>query len=328
MAAVQQPSASTSSSAKTSTLTPDTFKPLLKQLIQSPDTFDGPAATAAFEHVVRFPLACTAAQVGSFLTALSLTGKELDSAVVAASARVLRKSAVQVELGGRLPAGRDGREGSRIVDIVGTGGDGHDTFNVSTSAGIVAAGAGAVVCKVRRRLGLEGEAALPDSPMLPSALLLPTRRHHADFSILLAQHGNRASTSASGSADLLLSLACPLTFPPSSLGAILTPSSPFAFLFASLYHPAFAALGPLRKELPTRTLFNVLGPLVNPAKPGGIVLGVFKPALGPVFAEALRELGTERALVVCGREGLDEISPAGETDVSPIPPLLAASEAF
>lgn len=128
------------------------------------------------------------------------------------------------------------------------------------------------------------------------------------------QHGNRASTSASGSADLLLSLACPLSFPPSSLPAILTPTSPFAFLFAALYHPAFAALGPLRKELPNRTLFNVLGPLVNPARPGGIVLGVFKKELGPVFAEALRELGTERALVVCGREGLDEISPAGETD--------------
>lgn len=148
MAALQEPSTASSSTAAPPAPTPDTFKPLLKQLINSPASFDGPAATAAFEHVVRFPLGCTAAQVGSFLTALSLTGKELDPAVVAASARVLRKSAVQVELGARLPAA-EGQEGCRIVDIVGTGGDGHDTFNVSTSAGIVAAGAGAVVCKVR-----------------------------------------------------------------------------------------------------------------------------------------------------------------------------------
>lgn len=107
-----------------------------------------------------------------------------------------------------------------------------------------------------------------------------------------------------------------MTFPPASLSQILTPASPFAFLFASLYHPAFGALAPIRKQLPFRTIFNVLGPLVNPARPGGMVLGVFKPALGPVFAEALRELGTARALVVCGHEGLDEISPSGDTWVS------------
>lgn len=131
-------------------LTPDTFKPLLKQLVTFPDSFTSSSATLAFEHVVRYPLACTAAQVGSFLTALSLSGKEFDPAVVAASARVLRRSSVQVAMGGRLASSKQsGEQGPRIVDIVGTGGDGHDTFNVSTSAGIVAAGAGAVVCKVR-----------------------------------------------------------------------------------------------------------------------------------------------------------------------------------
>ena len=130
------------------------------------------------------------------------------------------------------------------------------------------------------------------------------------------QHGNRASTSTSGSADLLLSLDCPLPFPPSALPTILTPTTRFAFLFASLYHPSMAALAPIRKSLPFRTIYNVLGPLINPARPGGMVIGVHSHVLGEVFAEALRELGVGRALVVCGKEGLDEISPAGETWVS------------
>lgn len=147
---------------------------------------------------------------------------------------------------------------------------------------------------------------------------------------LTVQHGNRASTSTSGSADLLLSLSCPLTFPPSSLPSILTPTTRFAFLFASLYHPSMAALAPIRKSLPFRTIYNVLGPLINPARPGGMVIGVHSHGLGEVFAEALRELGVGRALVVCGKEGLDEISPAGETWVSstsryPFPVLKSES---
>ncbi|CDZ97359.1 anthranilate phosphoribosyltransferase [Phaffia rhodozyma] len=250
----------------TDLLTQELFKPLLKKIVSEPSAFTAQDATLAFEHLASGPTGASEAQVGSFLTALTLSGVDQRPDIVAACAKVMRKYAVQVDIAGL-------HQEETVVDIVGTGGDGHDTFNVSTSAGIVAAGAGAVVCK----------------------------------------HGNRASTSTSGSADLLLSLSCPLTFPPGTLSQILTPSSKFAFLFASLYHPSLGQLAPIRKTLPFRTIYNVLGPLVNPARPQGMVIGVHSYKLGMVFAQALKDLGMKRALVVCGKEGLDEISPAGET---------------
>ncbi|KAG9098608.1 anthranilate phosphoribosyltransferase [Ceratobasidium sp. 370] len=124
-------------------------------------------------------------------------------------------------------------------------------------------------------------------------------------------HGNKASTSSSGSADILLALGCPLTPPPPSSPPL--PNAPFTFLLAAHHHPALTALAPIRKALPFRTVFNVLGPLVNPAKPSRMILGVYARELGPVFAEALRGMGVQRALVVCGMESLDEISIAGGT---------------
>jgi anthranilate phosphoribosyltransferase len=130
-----------------------------------------------------------------------------------------------------------------------------------------------------------------------------------------SQHGSRAATSTSGSADLLLSLGCSLTFPPSTLPAIIS-HSPFLFLFAPHYHPAFTHIAPVRRQLNFRTVFNVLGPLINPSRPSRMVLGVARKELGDTFAEVLRLLKVEKALVVCGKEGLDEISPAGETWVS------------
>lgn len=122
-------------------LTAESFKPLLKKLAMAPASFDAVDATLSVEHLVTFPVGCTEAQVGAFLTALTLSGRDHDASIVAACAKVLRRYAVQVQV--------DVPEGERVVDIVGTGGDGHDTFNVSTSAGIIAAGAGAIVCKVR-----------------------------------------------------------------------------------------------------------------------------------------------------------------------------------
>jgi len=92
------------------------------------------------------------------------------------------------------------------------------------------------------------------------------------------------------------------------------PRIPFQFLLATDYHPSLALVGPLRKLLPFRTIFNILGPLVNPSRPKGIIVGVAEPWLGPVFAKAIREGGVQRGLVVCGREKLDELSCAGETD--------------
>lgn len=93
------------------------------------------------------------------------------------------------------------------------------------------------------------------------------------------------------------------------------PKIPFQFLLATDYHPALALVGPMRKRLPFRTIFNSLGPLVNPGRPKGMIVGVAEPWLGPVFARAIREGGVKRGLVVCGRERLDELSCAGETDV-------------
>lgn len=129
------------------------------------------------------------------------------------------------------------------------------------------------------------------------------------------QHGAKASSSTSGSADLLLSLGIPLLSLTPSVISTLLPSSPFCFLFAQLFHPSLAPLGPIRRALGHPTIFNVLGPLVNPAKPKRCILGVHSAYLGQIFAEALKKRGCQRAWVVCGREGLDEISIEGETDV-------------
>lgn len=93
----------------------------------------------------------------------------------------------------------------------------------------------------------------------------------------------------------------------------MVPKIPFVFLAAADYHPAISQLSPIRKSLPFRTIFNVLGPLLNPTRPNGMVLGVYTQELGPIFAEALKQAGVKRALVVCGQEGLDEISIAGGT---------------
>ena len=131
------------------------------------------------------------------------------------------------------------------------------------------------------------------------------------FSILTVfhQHGNRASTSSSGSADLLEALGCHFTAPTAM--PVLVPKIPFTFLLAPHYHPALASVAPYRKALPFRTMFNLLGPLVSPACPRGMVLGVANPEVGHTFARSLIEGGVERALVVCGYEKLDEISCAG-----------------
>lgn len=175
-----------------------------------------------------------------------------------------------------------GQKGGKITDyfqcnIVGTGGDSHSTFNISTTSSILA-----------------------------SSLLL------------LSKHGNRASTSKSGSADLLTS-----TLPtPPNLTAV-TPEtiakvyaeSNYAFLFAPVFHPGMKYVAPIRKELGWRTIFNLLGPLANPVE-GSIearLLGVARRDIGPVFAEALKISGARKAMVVCGEEDLDEISCAGKT---------------
>ncbi|KAL7422838.1 anthranilate phosphoribosyltransferase [Cryptotrichosporon argae] len=261
--------------------TPDTFKILLKKLVQTPTEFTPDDCGQCFRHIVV--QAATDAQAGAFLTALTLSGLDSSPDIVAACAQVLREHAVAVDLSTAGPqidkhhwdyehSDREGDGYTGTVDIVGTGGDGWDTFNVSTTAAAVVAGTGVRVTK----------------------------------------HGSRAATSSSGSGDLLLSLGCRLSFPVSATASFL-PSTPFLFLFAPHYHPALAHIAPVRRSLNFRTIFNILGPLINPANPQRMVLGVAKKELGDTFAECLRLLKIERALVVCGKEGLDEISCAGET---------------
>lgn len=235
----------------------------MHKLIKTPEYFSPEDLTVALDHIFT-PDAVLPAQIGSFLTALHVNRVERRPESLAAAAAALRQRA--------LIAVVEDRDKDFIVDIVGTGGDGHNTFNVSTTAAVVAAGAGARVIK----------------------------------------HGSRASTSSSGSADLLQSLGCLFAAPTPGIPMPI-PRVPFTFILAPHYHPAMALVAPYRKALPFRTMFNILGPLINPARPNGMVVGVAEPELGHTFAQSLQDGGVERALVVCGAERLDEISCAGDT---------------
>ncbi|KAJ7449626.1 glycosyl transferase family, a/b domain-containing protein [Mycena latifolia] len=243
--------------------TPESFKPLLNRLVQTPEYFTADDLKLALNHLFT-PDVVSPVQIGAFLTALHIHRVERRPDSLAAAAAVLRERSLKATV--------EEPEDDFIVDIVGTGGDGYNLFNVSTTAGIVAAGAGARVIK----------------------------------------HGSKASTSSSGSADLLQALGCIFTAPiPGTPTPI--PRVPFTFILAPHYHPALAFIAPYRKALPFRTMFNILGPLINPARPQGMVLGIAEREIGYTFASSLREGGVERALVVCGYEKLDEISCAGPT---------------
>jgi anthranilate phosphoribosyltransferase len=161
-----------------------------------------------------------------------------------------------------------------VVDVVGTGGDGAHTFNISTAATFVAAAAGARVAK----------------------------------------HGNRSVSSRSGSADVLEALGAKLELPPERIARAIE-SVGVGFMFAPSHHPAMKHAGPVRKDLGVRTIFNILGPLTNPAGAQNQLLGVFHPDLVGIQVRVLQRLGAKHVMVVYGLDGLDEISISGPTIV-------------
>ncbi len=208
----------------------------------------------------------TPAQIGCFLAALTLKGERVSEIV--GFARVLRRRVVAV----RRPS--DDRP---ICDTCGTGGDGRGTFNISTCAALVAAGAGVTVAK----------------------------------------HGNRSVTSRCGSADVLEALGVNVAVSSDVMGRSLDRVG-IAFLFAPRLHPCLKFVGPVRSEIGFRTIFNLLGPLANPAGADRQLLGVCRDGLRRPMAESLVALGVRRALVVWGEDGLDEITLCGATRVSEV----------
>ena len=218
-------------------------------------SLDRARARAVMGQIMRGE--ATQAQIGGFLVALRMKGETADE--IAGCAEAMREHVLPVH-----PTRDD------VVDVVGTGGDGARTFNISTAAAIVAAAAGGAVAK----------------------------------------HGNRAVSSVSGSADVLEALGFRLEQPPERIAASIDQLG-FGFMFAPAHHPAMKHAAPVRRELGTRTIFNVLGPLTNPAGARAGIFGVFSPTLVRTFADALAQLGSPRAFVVHGFGGIDELSPAG-----------------
>jgi len=183
---------------------------------------------------------------------------------ITAAAQVMREFSTKVDVPDR----------THLVDIVGTGGDGSHTFNISTCSMFVAAAAGARVSK----------------------------------------HGGRSVSSKSGSADVLEALGVPLGLSPKAIAQCIADTG-IGFMFAPNHHPAMKNVAPVRKELGVRTIFNILGPLTNPADAPNILMGVFHPDLVGIQVRALQRLGAEHAVVVYGRDGMDEVSLGGATMV-------------
>ncbi len=208
-------------------------------------------------------------EVSPVMTAAILTGLRVKVETVeeiAGAASVMREFSRKVD----IPAAQK----THFLDIVGTGGDGTHSFNISTAAMFVAAGAGAKIAK----------------------------------------HGNRSVSSKSGSADVLEALGVRIDLQPGQVADCVQQCG-MGFMFAPTHHPAMKAVGAVRKEMGVRTIFNILGPLTNPAEAPNILMGVFAPELVGKQVRALQKLGAERALVVHGSDGMDEITLGGATQV-------------
>ena len=199
-------------------------------------------------------------ELSPVMTAAIITGlrvKKETIGEITAAAQVMREFSTKVHVADR----------THMVDIVGTGGDGANTFNISTCATFVASAAGAKVSK----------------------------------------HGGRSVSSKSGSADAMEALGVHINLKPEQIAQCIAEIG-IGFMFAPNHHPAMKNVAPVRKELGVRTLFNILGPLTNPAGAPNILMGVFHPDLVGIQVRALQRLGAEHALVVYGRDGMDEVS--------------------
>jgi anthranilate phosphoribosyltransferase len=203
----------------------------------------------------------TPAQIGAFLVGLKMKGEQVDE--LAGAARAMRRYAT------RVPTQRE------VVDTCGTGGDMRNTFNISTAAALIAAGAGLVVAK----------------------------------------HGNRAMSGAVGGADVLEALGVRIDLEPEQVATCLDEVG-IGFLFAQRFHPAMRHVAGPRREIGVRTIFNLLGPLTNPAGAKAQLLGVFAREWAEPLAQALARLGSRRAMVVHGDDGLDELSLTGPSLVA------------
>ena len=208
-------------------------------------------------HLMRLIMSGEMSQVmmAAFITGLRVKKETIGE--ITAAAQVMREFSTKVHVADK----------THLVDIVGTGGDGSHTFNISTCSMFVAAAAGARVSK----------------------------------------HGGRSVSSKSGSADVLESLGVNINLPPEAIARCIEQVG-VGFMFAPNHHPAMKNVAPVRRELGIKTIFNILGPLTNPASAPNILMGVFHPDLVGIQVRALQRLGAEHAVVVYGRDGMDEVS--------------------
>ena len=228
------------------------------QMLVDGESLSAEQAAAAMNEIMTGE--ATPAQVGAFLTSLRIKGETVDE--IAGMARVMREKSLHVSVEGD------------VVDTCGTGGDGSGSFNISTTAAFVVAGAGVTVAK----------------------------------------HGNRAMSGSTGSADVLEALGVQIALSPESVARCLNEAG-FGFMFAQGYHPSMRfAAGP-RREIGIRTVFNILGPLTNPAGADRQVIGVADPSMAGRMARVLGQLGSRKALVVHGSDGMDEITITGPSTI-------------
>ena len=236
------------------------FKETLGQLLERQD-LTHEAMLGVMHQVMGGEL--TQAQIAAFLIALRAKGETVDE--IAAAAMVMRELSIKVDI----------EDSAHLIDTCGTGGDGIQTFNVSTVSAFVAAASGAKVAK----------------------------------------HGGRSVSSTCGSADVLEALGVNVNQTPQQVAASVNEIG-IGFMFAPNHHSAMKHAAPVRRELGVRTLFNLLGPMTNPANAHRQVMGVFDQSLTTKLAKVLQQLGSEHVLVVHGADGMDEISFTGDTFVA------------